>query len=292
MVASLVNSFSPQVSGGTGVQHWSESVAGGTLHTYVGIGSSGVPVWVSTALVPSGISAQQSAGTLTTVGAGTLTAALLLGGLVLRSGPTAAFTDTTDTAALIQAAWTGGGQGSSFVCTYQNASAFAGTIAGGTGVTLSGNVVVPPNSWAKFLFIWTGASTITAYWLEGGSLVGGLPAAQYTTSSVTTGSIAAGVITGAGESFWLQTGATPGAQLVRTAAQLLADTPNGHIGQVQRFRILNTGAGTLTLTTDAGTTVTISGTATVAQNTWRDFMLTFNTATTATVQSVGAGVAP
>jgi hypothetical protein len=112
---------------------------------------------------------------------------------------------------------------------------------------------------------------------------------QYTTSSVTTGSIAAGIITGANDCVWNQTGATPGAQLVRTAAQLLGDTPNGRVGQSTTFRIIETGAGTLTLTTDAGATVTMTGTMTVPTNTFRDFMLTFNTATTATVQSLGAG---
>ena len=58
------------------------------------------------------------------------------------------------------------------------------------------------------------------------------------------------------------------------------------------FRIVNTGAGTFTLTADAGPTVTITGTATIAQNVTRDYVLTFNTATTATIQSVGSGVSP
>jgi hypothetical protein len=115
------------------------------------------------------------------------------------------------------------------------------------------------------------------------------PAVQYSTSSVATGSMAAGLITGANLCVWKQTGATPGAQLVRTAAQLLADTPNGRIGQSTVFRIVETGAGTLTVTTDAGATVTLVGTMTVPTNTWRDFMLTLNSPTTATVQSLGAG---
>ncbi len=116
-----------------------------------------------------------------------------------------------------------------------------------------------------------------------------LPIAQYTTSSVTTGSIAQGVVTGAQFSVWAQTGATPGNQLMRTAAQLFADIPGAYAGMTVRFRIINTGAGTLTVAADAGATVTISGTATVAQNTWRDFILTLTSATAATVQSVGVG---
>ncbi len=226
--------------------------------------------------------------TLTTVGAGTLTAALIADGNVARTGPTAAFTDTTDTAAAIQAAWPGGASGSSITLFYRNDTAFAATIAGGTGVTISSNAIVPPNTWVELLLVWTGANTITVYNLTAGQAAP-LPAVQYTTSSVTTGSIAAGIITGANMNVWYQTGATPGAQLVRTAAQMLADTPNGRVGQSTVFRIVNAGAGTLTVTADAGATVTLTGTMTVPQNTFRDFMLTFNTATTATVQSLGAG---
>ena len=225
---------------------------------------------------------------LTTAGAGTLTAALLTDGNIARTGPTSAFTDTTDTAAAIQAAWPSGAVGASFAVFYRNDTAFAATLAGGTGVTLSSNLVVPPNTWIELLFVWTGTNTIAVYNLTAGQAAP-LPAVQYTTSSVTTGSIAAGVITGANMCVWNQTGATPGAQLVRTAAQMLADQPNGRVGQSIVFRIVETGAGTLTLTADAGATVTLTGTMTVPTNTWRDFMLTFNSATTATIQSIGAG---
>lgn len=116
-----------------------------------------------------------------------------------------------------------------------------------------------------------------------------LPLNQYTTSSVTTGSIAAGVITGAALCVWLQTGNTPGAQLVRTGTQLFADIPGAFVGLTSRFRIINSGSGALTLTTDAGATVTLTGTMTVAQNTWREFILTLSSATTAAVQAIGTG---
>lgn len=270
------------------LQHFTTAVVGGTLHTWALVTPSGQqgPA-VATAFAASGVSAQQLQTAISTVGAGTLTAAGLLGGDILRTGPTSAFTDTTDTAALIQAVWVGS-VGSSFQFVYQNTTAFIATLAGGTGVTLSGNVTVAPNQWARLLAVWTGTNTITIYMLEQGEMAP-LNNATYTTSSVTTGSIAAGVITGARLNVWRQTGATPGAQLVRTAAQMLADTPNGRIGMRQVIRIINTGAGTLTLTTDAGTTVTLVGTMTVAQNTWRDFILNFLTATTASITAIGIG---
>lgn len=270
-----------------GLQHFTTAVTGGTLHTWAITAPNGQNLSVATAFAASGVSATQLQTAITTVGAGTLTAAGLLGGDILRSGPTSAFTDTTDTAALIQAAWVGA-VGSAFQTVYQNTTGFTGTLAGGVGVTLSGNVIVPQNQWARLLFVWTGTNTITAYNIQQGEMAP-LPNAKYTTSSVTTGSMAAGLITGARKTVWTQTGATPGAQLVRTAAQLLADIPNGRVGMVTEFRICNTGAGTLTVTTDAGTTVTITGTATIAQNFWSDFTLTINTATTATVQYVGSG---
>lgn len=125
-------------------------------------------------------------------------------------------------------------------------------------------------------------------------LIAGLspPPAQFTTAALTAGTLAAGAITGAAFTVLRNTGATPGAQTVRTAAQMLADFPQARVGMSYMLRIINTGAGTFTLTADATPTVTITGTATVAQNTFRDYVVTFNTATTATIQSVGSGTSP
>lgn len=247
-------------------------------------------VFWDTRLGDTPISSQSLAPTpLTTAGAGVLTAALLTAGFVQRSGPTAAFIDTTDTAALIQAAWPGGGVGSTFTTIYQNNTAFPATFNAGTGVTLSGNLIVPAYTWAKFLVVWTGANTVTIYVTETGSFTTTLPAVQYKTSAVTTGSIAAGLLTGANYCVWQQTGNTPGNQLVRTAAQMLADTPNGKVGQSTTVRIMNSGTGTLTVAADSGATVTLTGTPAILTATWSDFILTFNTATTATLQQIGTG---
>lgn len=116
-----------------------------------------------------------------------------------------------------------------------------------------------------------------------------LPDTQLATLNATTGSLPVGAITGAGNCTLISSNAVPGAQLVRTAAQMLADTPGGAIGLSWNIRITNTGAGTLTLTTDAGATVTLVGTMTVPQNTVRTFVGTFNTATTATITATGTG---
>lgn len=101
--------------------------------------------------------------------------------------------------------------------------------------------------------------------------------------------LSVGDITGASIVSLVSTNAAPGALTVRTAAQMLADTPGAIVGTGYRLRITNTGAGTLTLTADGGATVTLTGTMTVPTNTFRDFIVTFNTSTTATIRSDGTG---
>lgn len=60
------------------------------------------------------------------------------------------------------------------------------------------------------------------------------------------------------------------------------------VGMAWVIRVINTGGGnTWTVTTATGWTLT--GTMTVANNTWRDFILTINSLTAATLQSVGVG---
>ena len=238
----------------------------------------------------SGRFATMVATALTTVGAGTITAAGIAGRFTQRGGLQAgsAFTDTTDTAANITAAQPQFLAGQSWIYTYQNNTNAPATITGGTGVTVSGITVVPACTWAEFLVTCTSASVVTMVGMEMGQ-VAALPFAKFTTQSATAGTLAAGAITGAQFVCLTNTNATPGAQTVRTAAQMIADTPNGLPGLSYMLRITNSGAGTLTLTADGGATVTLTGTMTVATNTWRDFVVTFNTATTATIQGVGVG---
>lgn len=271
-----------------GMQRFTVPVSGGTLHVISTRMPDGSGRSLSSAFQPSAISAGEVNTSITTAGAGTLTAAAIIGGVTTRSGPTAVYTDTTDTAALIQAAWPGGAVGSSLEVTIKNTVPFAATLAGGTGVTLAGQTVIPALCVGRFLIVWTGVSALTMTGLSVGALTS-LPNAKYGTLNATTGSLAAGALTGARSVYLLSTNATPGAQLVRTAAQMLADLPNGQVGQTWTARVLNSGAGVFTLTTDAGSTVTMTGTMTVAQNTWRDFMISIDTATTATVQALGAG---
>lgn len=119
--------------------------------------------------------------TLTTVGAGTLTAGLIAGGIVRRTGPVGGYADTTDTAENIRLALKGSSGGSppdgiSFLFMFINGVAQAQTVTAGQGVTLTGTVNVA-------------ASTIRLYNV---TLVNGTPQQAYSVSQTN----ASGVITG------------------------------------------------------------------------------------------------
>ncbi|MHB1933637.1 MAG: hypothetical protein ACYCR5_04545 [Leptospirillum sp.] len=103
----------------------------------------------------------KTVGSLTTVGNATLTAALLLGQIISRGGAqTAAFTDTTDTAADIIAAF--GYLVGSVVVRIINTTADVQTIAGGTGVTISGTATLAAGTFRDFLMTMdVGANTVT-----------------------------------------------------------------------------------------------------------------------------------
>lgn len=110
---------------------------------------------------------------LNTVGAGTITAAGIVGGATLRGGSQSAtpFTDTTATAALIIAALPSYAQvGQSFVYRYINNTDAVATIAGGSSVTVSGITTVQPNMVVEFLVTYATSSTVT---------VAGLSTAMY-----------------------------------------------------------------------------------------------------------------
>ena len=239
----------------------------------------------------SGAGGPDKVTTITTVGNGVLTAAGILGGVIVRTGPTGAFSDTTASAAAIIAAIPGAFVGLSFYVTIKNGTAFAQTLVAGVGVTLPTTVVIPANSAGQYLVTLTSLTAVTFAHIVTPLTIGITPA-QFTTAALSAGTLAAGAITGASFVVLQNTGATPGAQTVRTAAQMLADFPQARVGMSYHMRIVNTGAGTLTLTADGGATVTITGTATVATNTFRDYIVTFNTATTATIQSIGSGTSP
>jgi hypothetical protein len=98
---------------------------------------------------------------ITTVGNGTLTAAALVSGIITRTGPTAAYTDTTDTAVNIVAGLTAYVANESSFVQIKNATAYVQTIAAGSGVTLSGIVAIPAYSVGIYLMTINSTSAVT-----------------------------------------------------------------------------------------------------------------------------------
>lgn len=105
-----------------------------------------------------------------TVGAATLGATGMLGGIIARGGAqlSAAFTDTTDTANNLIAGISGALVGDSAEFVYQNLTNAVATISAGSGVTVSNITVIPPNSFAQYLLTYTAASTITLVGVQQG----------------------------------------------------------------------------------------------------------------------------
>lgn len=227
---------------------------------------------------------------ISTVGNGTLTAASIVGGLITRSGSTAAYTDTTvDAAAIFAALGTAitGSDGASWILAIKNTVAFPETIAGGTNVNISGQSIVPPNSTGLFLVATNGSDQID---IVGFGTVpqAHLPQTKFTTSStVTSLTYAAGDITGAKHVYWQNTADGAVAATTRTATQMFGDIPNAHIGLSFQLTIVNRGDNTVTFT--AGTGVTITGEATIATLTTRTYHATFTSATAVTFTSVNKG---
>lgn len=121
-----------------------------------------------------------------------------------------------------------------------------------------------------------------------GSLKRPFPAGKYT-KNVTVGATtaASGDLTGAAF-VSAEYSAVGAANLTtRTAALMIADFDGVQIGDSYVLQITNTSAGTTTLV--AGTGVTLTGTMTMATNSTRTFIVTINTATTLTIQSVSIG---
>lgn len=114
---------------------------------------------------PGALIAQATVTTDATAGALTMTAAMLLGGLILRDPAGGARSDVTPTAALLVAAMTNPRIGDAFEFTIRNTADAAETITvtGGTGCTLSGTMTIAQNNSKRFLVILTSLTAYTVY---------------------------------------------------------------------------------------------------------------------------------
>lgn len=241
------------------------------------------------ALAQSGGAGETINTNITTVGNGTLTGAALTGGYISRSGPVAAFTDTTDTAALIVAAIGAPFVGQSWYVHIKNTTAFAETIAAGTGVTLPTNVIIPPNSVGVYLFTLTSLTAITVVHAETVPITTNALEVITVLSTVGAGTITAAGIAGSITSRTGSQSATPFTDTTDTATAIIAAVPNARIGQSFEYTYQNTTNATATIA--GGTGVTVSGiTSIVAGDTVR-YLVTYTAASTITMVGFMAGQA-
>ncbi len=77
---------------------------------------------------------------------------------------------------------------------------------------------------------------------------------------------------------------------IPTVAALMAAKPGGAFNSTSLLRIVNNSAGNFAWTLTAGASESVSGTATVAQNTSRDFRLQFINGTSVVATNVGSAV--
>lgn len=228
---------------------------------------------------------------ITTVGNGTLTAAGLIGGEIVRTGPVAAFSDATDTAAAIIAALPGAVVSSTFNILLKNATAFTQTITAGTGVTLPATVIIPAFSVANYVATVATASTVTLVHVDTTPISVGSNTTAPSISTVSTvgagtllaASFVGGLINRAGS----QSG-TPFTDTTDTAAAIIAACANlvNKIGTSMLVEYANSTNAIATLT--GGTGVTVSGVSVIPANTIAQFLLSYTAAATLTM--VGLGV--
>lgn len=115
----------------------------------------------------------------------------------------------------------------------------------------------------------------------------------YTTSAATSGTTATAalMVGGAGTVVLNMTGTLgAGANLTTdTAANIIAALNNPVIGLSYTLRIINSSSAAFSWTVVAGSGVTLTGTATIAQNTWREYQVILTSLTAVTLQNIGTG---
>ena len=228
-----------------------------------------------------------------------LTGTAISGGYIIRSGPTAAFTDTTDTAANIISALNLIGSvpvGFSSALTIKNNTNFVESLSAGSNVSFSGtlnaNPSIAPNCEAFFLVTPASANSVGLALSAMGNGTTGINQTQYTAISntantlLTSAQMAGGALTTINMTGALGSSASLS---TATAASLLPSIPNVTIGTSYALRIINSSTGAFAWNLAANTGISISGTASISQNTWRDFYVTVNSASSVALQSIGVG---
>lgn len=229
---------------------------------------------------------------ITTAGNGTLTAAALLGGLITRTGPSGAYTDTTDTAAAIVTTVGVFSLGGTFPITIKNATAFSETLSAGAGVTLPATNVIGPFQEASYYAVIGGtaaAPTVTINHLQSGAISD----STGTTTPIigTLATVGAGTILAAlfADGIASRTGSQSNAAFTDTTdtgTAIVAANPAliGKVGASALFVYQNTTNANATLT--GGTGVTVSGITVVPAGCTAIYVLTQTAANVLTMVGI------
>lgn len=141
-------------------------------------------------------------------------------------------------------------------------------------------------------------NTIEVYYCSGANtwnrVAGGATRmAAFTTNTATTdATLAAANISGgrASVDLALTGGLAAGSALtLPTVANLLATMDGPTVGSTYRLRITNQSSGNFAWTVTTNTGWTLTGTMTIAQNTWREFTVKITSTSAATLQNVAVG---
>lgn len=226
------------------------------------------------AALAASASSQTQISALSTTGAGTLLASQLAGKIITLSGASAAATFTTDTAAaIISAMPTGAATGTTYTVEIANMNPYAMTIAGGSGVTVSGAAIVSAMTWSQFLLRKASATTVTLTYVTNGPVRQLAPQQLTTTDGSAT--IAVGSLTAAQINNLTLTGTVaPATVTLPPASEIIAAFPNGAAGMHVMVNIANVRTTTGVITFAGGLSTQISGLATLTgQNTYASFDL-------------------
>ena len=117
-------------------------------------------------------------------------------------------------------------------------------------------------------------------------------AVVYDNAATSGATLSAASLTGATDLVTISMNGTLGAGAniqLPTVASIVALIPAAVAGQTYQLRILNASSANFAWTVTTNTGWTLSGTMTVAQNTWRGFVITLSSLSAATLRSIGTG---
>lgn len=146
------------------------------------------------------------------------------------------------------------------------------------------SVAMPPYAAGIFIEVQPGA------WQ---CILDGEPSAAFNSNTATaSATLTAANVTGGSASVDLAMTGTlgaAGAATLPTVANLIASMWEPKIGATYRLRVINRSSANFAWTMTTNTGWTLTGTMSIAQNTWRDFVVTLTSLAAATLQAVGVG---